>query len=51
MREDGTPDLDADGTPTFRELDNADYEVLGKDKQIGAQRTDGVVVSNSFEIQ
>ena len=53
MREDAdgnkTVQVDADGNPMFRELDSADYEILGRDKQVGAQMHDGVVVSNSFE--
>ncbi|MGO4709136.1 hypothetical protein AB4Y90_08465 [Chryseobacterium sp. 2TAF14] len=53
MREDAdgnkTVQVDADGNPMFRDLDNADYEILGRDKQVGAEMQDGVVVSNSFE--
>ncbi|SEM94031.1 hypothetical protein SAMN05421856_10952 [Chryseobacterium taichungense] len=52
MREDAdgnkSPQLDADGNPMYRELDSADYEILGRDKQVGAEMRDGVVVSNSF---
>ncbi len=33
----------------YRELDSADYEILGRDKQVGAEMRDGVIVSNSFE--
>lgn len=44
-----TLQVDADGNPMFRELDSADYEILGRDKQVGAEMYDGVVVANSFE--
>lgn len=53
MREDAdgnkTVQVDADGNPMFRELDSADYEILGRDKQVRAEMHNGVVVSNSFE--
>jgi len=53
MREDAdgnkTVQVDADGNPMFRELDSSDYEILGRDKQVGAEMHDGVVVANSFE--
>ncbi|WP_428069576.1 hypothetical protein [Chryseobacterium gambrini] len=44
-----TVKVDADGNPMYRELDSADYEILGRDKQVGAEMRDGVIVSNSFE--
>jgi hypothetical protein len=52
MREDAdgnkTVHVDEDGTPMFRDLNSADYEILGKNKQVGAEMSDDVVVSNSF---
>ncbi|MCD0456806.1 hypothetical protein LPB85_15260 [Chryseobacterium sp. LC2016-27] len=53
MREDAdgnkTVQVDADGNPMYRDLNSADYEILGRDKQVGAEMHDGVVVANSFE--
>jgi hypothetical protein len=48
MREDGTPDVDAKGTPIFRELNADDYSKLGKGKQVGKKTSDGLIVSDDF---
>lgn len=49
MDEEGNAILDDKGNPIFDDLKDADFDKIGKGKQIGHKTPDGVVVSDAFE--
>jgi len=49
MDKEGNAILDDKGNPIFDDLKEADFDKIGKGKQIGHKTPDGVVVSDAFE--